>query len=117
LEIPKTLARRVPVDGTQEEQLNAHQKIQDELARRIAEVADHLPGSKFHEIEFTSPGPSQEITIENTFDFTPNRVHVVSRKGDYNVWEPREDLADDSFIYLSTSAPKGTKFVARVWRT
>jgi len=114
--IPKTVPYRVADSATLEEQARGHRKNAEEIARRAAEVAEHLPGSKFDEITFKSLGEGVEVRIENDFDWIPNRYEIVSRKGDYRVWEPRDDLADRSFIYLKTSAPKGKRFIARVWR-
>ncbi|MBU0599145.1 hypothetical protein KKF61_09260 [Patescibacteria group bacterium] len=114
--IPKTIPYRVSESATPEELARGHRKNAEELARRTAEVAEHLPGSKFDEVEFTSLGEGREVRIENPFDWIPNRRETVSGKGAYLIGNARSDLADKQFIYLTTNAPKGTKFIVRVWR-
>jgi len=116
MNIPKTIPYRVSDLASPEEQARGHRKNAEELARRTAEVAENAAGSKYDEISFQSLGVSVEIRIENQFDWIPNRREIVSRRGNWQVWEPRADLADKSFIYLMTDAPLGSKFVARVWR-
>ena len=117
MDISKTIPRPIAEDAPEKERHQAQRKIDEELARRAGEVAENVPGSKFDEIEFQSLGDGVEIRIDNPFPWIPNRRSVISQHGDWTLWNSRDDLADENFIYLSTVAPAGEKFIVRFWRS
>jgi hypothetical protein len=87
--------------------------IQDDADRRIAK----LESEEDAEITMTSAGIGKEIRVSNNLDFMPNRFQVVNSDDAFSVGKSRGTLADENFIYLKSTAPYGTQFVVRVWRS
>lgn len=94
------------------------------LRRQMAKIYEHLrelergiPGDKFDELTITSPGAFKEIRVAHDIEETPNRFDVtLPARGPWVVYRSRNDLADDTYCYFGTDAPKGARFVVRVWR-
>ena len=69
-----------------------------------------------NEIEVMSEGVGREVRIPHQLGFIPARMSVVD-PGDFDggsVYRSKPDLGDENFIYVKTSAPRGTKFVVVV---
>ena len=84
---------------------------QDFLDQDDAEGFDHR-----NEIEVVSEGIGQEVRIPHQLGFVPARMSVVDPgdREDGVVVRSRPDLGDKDFIYVKTTAPRGTKFVILV---
>jgi hypothetical protein len=88
----------------------------EDSQRGMADLSEHVPGSKFDEIEFSSAGEGLEIRVANRLGFVPNRMEIVCAKDANRPYEHLEKLADKDFIYLKSNAPKGARFIARFYR-
>ncbi len=102
-----------PEDSSRRDKRRYDRLIQDQTDKRLVKLEDKSDA----EIEFSSAGIDQEIRISNSLDFVPNRFEIVRSDGAFVVGKSRGTLSDEDFIYLTTDADFGTKFVARFWRT
>ena len=114
-DMPSRLPRRPPLDATEDERIQHQQRVEDELARRTAMVAEHVPGSRHDEVTITSAGEGEEVRVENPFDWVPTRMEGVDVPYPYVMGRSRNSLASESFIWVKCSAPKGTKLIARFY--
>ena len=109
------LPRRPSLEETQEERTRHQEKVETELARRSAEIADHVPGSRHDEITFRARGDGEEVRLKNPYDFTPTRFEVVDIAYPYVVGRSRKSLSNGTSIFLKTSAPQGESITVRFW--
>ncbi len=86
--------------------------MEGELLRHTKNIAGRVVDTE-DELAFTSTGVDEEIRIPNTLGFVPTRMILCRQPYPYVVGWARESLADQRFLYVKTSAPKGTRFCAQ----
>ena len=111
IEFPSRPLRRPPKDSV--EMLSDHARVtEEETFGRIQSIAERV-SDRTDEIEFKSTGVDEEVKIVNKLGFTPTRMIPCREKYPYTIGWSRDSLADKDFIYVRTSAPRGTVFCAR----
>ena len=108
------LSRRPPEAPPGSEDLVRHVRmVSEEMERKIEDLADQVPGSRFDERTVKSLGEGIEIRVANDLGYVPNRRVVVCERYPYRIGDSRDELADERFIYLKSDAPAGTPFTVR----
>lgn len=115
IQIPKRLPRHPGPTATVEELARHGRHVEEELTRRLTEVAERVE-DRYDEVSFESGGKDVEVRISNPFDWTPNRFSVCDVVGAYAVGWGRPARANESWIYLTSDAPKGTRICVKMSR-
>lgn len=101
-----------PEDASRYEKRRYERIVQDDTDKRLSDIEDE----QSYELSFQSAGIGAEIRLSNALPFVPNRFQITSGDGAFAVGKSKSKLADEDFIFLTTDAAYGTKFVARFWR-